>query len=178
MSISCTYSSSLCQSGLMKFYLLYVADMITKKEAYDFIMSVCIEDDNWCLMRTKAKNDSWYWVKKIEWKFRYVHRFVYDYNKGIDEWMTVDHICHNQLCCNIEHLRLLSMSDNCRDWSLYYNNKMGYGKKNNVVCPICWVSLLRSESYIREKAIKGNMMYCSKECVGKCCSKYLPRKKP
>lgn len=44
------------------------------------------------------------------------HRIVWEFNNGpIPEGLTVDHMCHNRICVNINHLRLLSNNDNSSD---------------------------------------------------------------
>jgi hypothetical protein len=44
------------------------------------------------------------------------HRVAWEAEHGpIPEGLTVDHICRNRRCVNIEHLRLLSNVDNARD---------------------------------------------------------------
>jgi hypothetical protein len=99
-------------------FILYVADIMNRDEWYNRIQSRIIINDNWCHVWQWAKNDSWYWVQKIDWKFWYTHRFLYDYIRWIDEWMTVDHMCKNTLCCNIEHLQLLTHKENALQWSI------------------------------------------------------------
>ncbi|WP_163365782.1 HNH endonuclease signature motif containing protein, partial [Enterobacter asburiae] len=52
-----------------------------------------------------------------------VHRFVWESVNGpVPDGMDVDHICRNRLCCNINHLRLASRSEN--------NQNLGGAKKN------------------------------------------------
>ncbi len=44
----------------------------------------------------------------------YAHRVAWTLTFGpIPHAMTVDHICHNTLCCNPAHLRLLTLGENC-----------------------------------------------------------------
>lgn len=44
------------------------------------------------------------------------HRLVWENQHGpIPEGLTVDHVCHNRLCCNPSHLRLLTNRENARD---------------------------------------------------------------
>lgn len=83
---------------------------------YEKITSRIIIDNNWCHIWQWAKNDSWYGVQCIDGKFWYVHRFIYDYIYWINEWMTIDHVCKNPLCCNINHLRELTFKENAYQW--------------------------------------------------------------
>lgn len=53
------------------------------------------------------------------------HRAIWQYVNGkLPDGMTVDHVCHNRRCVNINHLRLLSNFENARrnkagkDWPL------------------------------------------------------------
>ena len=107
---------------------------MNREKWYLKIISRC-NYDNWCFVWQWAKNDSWYGVQNICWKFRYVHRFIYDYLVGIDEWMTVDHICHNKLCCELSHLRLLTPKENSKDGGLYAAKKT-----RKLICDKCWES--------------------------------------
>lgn len=44
------------------------------------------------------------------------HRVAYQALVGpIPAGMTVDHTCHNRICCNPAHLRLLTNAENARD---------------------------------------------------------------
>jgi rhodanese-related sulfurtransferase len=44
------------------------------------------------------------------------HRAAWESANGpIPEGMTVDHMCRNRRCINVDHLRLLSNTDNARD---------------------------------------------------------------
>lgn len=81
--------------------------MDRKKAFYDIQWRISV-NGNWCYIRQWAKNNSGYWVKKIDGKFWYTHRFIYDYLIGIDAGMVVDHRCKTPLCCNIQHLQLLN----------------------------------------------------------------------
>ena len=43
----------------------------------------------------------------------YVHRFAWEKVYGhIPDGMDIDHICHNRICVNVEHLRLATKSQN------------------------------------------------------------------
>ena len=60
------------------------------------------------------------------------HRVVWEHHHGpIPAGMTVDHICHNKRCIEIEHLRMLTNLDNARrngpgDWPLDGRCKNGH----------------------------------------------------
>jgi len=48
-------------------------------------------------------------------KIWYVHRLVWTWNRGpIPEGMTVDHLCQNTLCQNVDHMELVSSAENRR----------------------------------------------------------------
>jgi len=48
-----------------------------------------------------------------ETRERYAHRVAYEKTHGpIPAGMTVDHMCHNTLCCNPKHLQLLTRAQN------------------------------------------------------------------
>jgi hypothetical protein len=47
------------------------------------------------------------------------HRIVWAVSKGpIADGMTIDHVCRNRRCVNVEHLRLLTLEENSADTSL------------------------------------------------------------
>jgi hypothetical protein len=47
-------------------------------------------------------------------KTEYVHRIVYMNHFGeISEKMTIDHLCRNRKCANIQHLEMVAHRENC-----------------------------------------------------------------
>ena len=66
-----------------------------------------------CLIWTGGKNDMGYgriWVNPTE---MYAHRYAWMKANGpIPEGAEIDHICHIPLCCNPDHLRLSTRSEN------------------------------------------------------------------
>ena len=96
--------------------ILFILYGMNNVDYYNKILSRCVKNDNWCLERKWACNDSLYWVIKIDWKFRYVHRFIYEHINGIPEWFTVDHKCKNTKCCNIDHLWLHTKYECSSQW--------------------------------------------------------------
>lgn len=89
---------------------------MNREKWFEKINNRIIINENWCHIRQWALNNSWYGVMKIDWKFWYIHRFVYDYIKWIPEWLTIDHICKNIKCCNINHLQTMSRKDTSKQW--------------------------------------------------------------
>lgn len=46
----------------------------------------------------------------------YAHRLAWELEKGpIPQGMTIDHACLNTSCVNVQHLRVVTLSENCRD---------------------------------------------------------------
>lgn len=64
----------------------------------------------------RSRNNKGYGVIHAEGKLRLAHRVAWFAHYG--EWPTkglvVDHICENKACVRIEHLRLLTNSENIR----------------------------------------------------------------
>lgn len=61
-------------------------------------------------------------------KNHYVHRAVWEQANGpIPGGLFVDHKCHNRACCNIDHLRLVTASQNAQNRSgTSRSNTSGY----------------------------------------------------
>lgn len=60
-----------------------------------------------------AKNDSGYGVIRTPKGLKYVHRLSFVIFRGpIEEGVTVDHLCHNILCVNPDHLGCATVSEN------------------------------------------------------------------
>ncbi|TYG23481.1 HNH endonuclease [Enterobacter asburiae] len=77
-----------------------------------------------CQVWTGAKLKTGYGSIRTGGKALRVHRFVWESVSGpVPDGMDVDHICRNRLCCNINHLRLASRSEN--------NQNLGGAKKNS-----------------------------------------------
>lgn len=75
-----------------------------------------IETANGCHEWQRSRNNKGYGVIHAEGKLRLAHRAAWLAHYG--EWPTkglvVDHICENKACIRIEHLRLLTNSENIR----------------------------------------------------------------
>lgn len=80
------------------------------------------------------ENGCWIWEGKIN-NTNYgvfvnkelAHRHFYERDVGlIPDGYVLDHICHNTLCVNPEHLRLATVADNIRYQKLHKNNTSGF----------------------------------------------------
>lgn len=101
-----------------------------------------------------------------EVKKEFVHRVAWSVANGraIPEGMTVDHLCYNTACCNPDHLRLLTPSENssrtrqalsptCRNGHAYTpeTTRIRVGKGTRV-CQTC-AKQRALEFYARSKAM-------------------------
>lgn len=89
----------------------------------DYLVSV----DWWSRVDVGRWDDCWNWKKSTgshgygqTWDritVRLAHRVAWTLHHGtqVPEGMTIDHICHNRRCCNPNHLRVLSNSENASD---------------------------------------------------------------
>ena len=79
-----------------------------------------VEPDGDCIVSRYSTGSHGY--SQIGWKddgrnrMALGHRIAWEALRGpIPSSLTVDHICHNRRCVNVDHLRLLSNVDNARD---------------------------------------------------------------
>ena len=64
-----------------------------------------------CWIWTRAKHGAGYGVVQWDNKTKLVHRVVYTLIRGtIPDYMTLDHLCRNRICCNPEHFRSCNSS--------------------------------------------------------------------
>jgi len=78
-----------------------------------------------CLVWTGAQNGREYGQISLDGKKLLVHRVAWELRWGpIPPERQVDHVCHNTLCCNTDHLRLATAQENLR-------HKAG-ARKNNL----------------------------------------------
>lgn len=70
-------------------------------------------DDNMCLVWDGAKTPGGYGVFRVDGKYVYTHRFMYETFHGkVPDRLVVDHACRNKPCCNPFHLRPLTLVEN------------------------------------------------------------------
>ena len=73
------------------------------------------KNEDGCIVFDGPKSGGGYGYAAINGKVVRVHRALWEeVNGNIPEGMTVDHMCYQKDCINIEHLRLLSHSDNTK----------------------------------------------------------------
>lgn len=81
--------------------------------------------DWWANVDRSRPDACWPWVKSTAshgygqtWDgitVRLAHRVAWTLANGaIPEEMTIDHVCRNRRCCNVDHMRLLSNINNAR----------------------------------------------------------------
>lgn len=73
------------------------------------------DDESGCILWMGSTSGSrGYAVFSVSNKTTYVHRWVYEQVVGpIPSDMTIDHECNVPACVNPEHLRVMTMRDNC-----------------------------------------------------------------
>lgn len=74
-----------------------------------------------CILWNGAKTKGGYGNRRIDGKNVYAHRFAWeDVNGKIPDNMTIDHLCKNKLCVNVDHLEVVTNRENVlrmRNWS-------------------------------------------------------------
>ena len=80
------------------------------------ILDLFYEKTEWkeeCLIWTAAKDSGGYGCLTVKGKHWRAHRFIYSILKnGIDSKLTIDHLCRNRSCVNIQHLEQVSVGEN------------------------------------------------------------------
>jgi hypothetical protein len=82
-------------------------------------VSARIEKRGECQVWTGARNNKGYGSMRLSThKTSLVHRFIYEQIVGpIPAGLTIDHLCRNKLCVNVEHLEVVTRSENSlRQW--------------------------------------------------------------
>lgn len=69
--------------------------------------------DNGCIVWTRAKTKAGYGIARVDGVNEYIHRIVWEWWRGpIPTGLTIDHLCRNTTCCNVEHLRVVPIGVN------------------------------------------------------------------
>lgn len=105
--------------------------MVTPQRVIDRLLVSLHEAENGCLESTYSTGSHGY--TQIGWHGRdgrtkgvLGHRVAWEAEYGaIPPDLTVDHLCRNRRCCNVNHLRLLSNVENAR----------GNGNSIKTACP-------------------------------------------
>ena len=89
-------------------HLSYIAPMIEK-----IASRVRHDEVSGCMVWTGDKTSNGYGRMVVDGKRKRVHRLMYERVNGeIPDSMVIDHVCRNRLCCNPEHLRVVSNREN------------------------------------------------------------------
>lgn len=68
-----------------------------------------------CIVWTGAQNNKGYGCFAIEGKSQLAHRLVWEEEHGpIPEGMTIDHLCRVHSCINLDHLEVVTQTENRR----------------------------------------------------------------
>lgn len=71
--------------------------------------------DGCLIWQGRVNKNSGYGTRTVKGKTVYVHRHAWELVNGpIPEGMTVDHLCEQKLCINVEHMELCSRGDNVK----------------------------------------------------------------
>lgn len=78
-----------------------------------------------CWLWTGAVDGRGYGAMKRAGKLHKVHRFAYELIVGeIPDFLTIDHLCKNKLCCNPSHLEPVTAGENSRRAEPGKHNKL------------------------------------------------------
>lgn len=77
-----------------------------------FLLKINVVESG-CWEWTASTDTSGYAQLKLNLKSRSAHRFIYEYYHGeIDPKLTIDHLCRNRKCVNINHLEQVTNKEN------------------------------------------------------------------
>lgn len=82
----------------------------------NFLDKIDFEADNGCWEWTGCTNENGYGlITSKHFKERRVHRLAYIVLKGeIPNGLVIDHLCKNRICCNPDHLEVVTRGENVR----------------------------------------------------------------
>jgi hypothetical protein len=87
----------------------YLPTVGTTKPIAERLFGRVTENDTGCLLWGGAMLPNGYGYIGYKGKSRYVHRVAYELTFGvIPEGLTVDHLCYNRSCVNVEHMELVT----------------------------------------------------------------------
>ena len=82
---------------------------------------------NGCWIWTAGEDGKGYGRFWVNGATRYAHRVIYELLIGqIPRGVLLDHICHNRICVNPEHIRLCNSRENCRNRAITKRNTSGF----------------------------------------------------
>lgn len=68
-----------------------------------------------CVVWTGAMNSRGYGMFRHDGESTLVHRLAWEESNGpIPDGLTIDHLCRNRLCLNLDHLEVVSKTENTR----------------------------------------------------------------
>lgn len=114
----------------------------TPEQVRQHILSRLVESDSGCLLWTGATFNGVYGL--ISWKGKHlgVHRTLWEVTYGkLAEGLYIDHICHNKLCANLQHLQAVTTKANSQ------NRKMTSKASNTGVLNVRKVDRLYGDRY-------------------------------
>jgi len=96
---------------------------------------ILVDQTSGCHIWTGMRLRSGYGMTRLDNRWILVHRAVWEHRRGpIPEGMQLDHVCRTRLCCNVDHLRVVTprenaLAENSRGISARY-----YRREK---CPLC-----------------------------------------
>ncbi len=115
-------------------------------------------DDSGCWVWQGSTNTNGYGKFRVEGKTVYTHRFSYTRFKGpIPSGLTIDHLCRNRLCCNPDHLEVVSFVENQRRRHLVPCPHTEYRNEGRCIPCDRLASRMRTRKWRERKASLANL---------------------
>jgi hypothetical protein len=144
------------------------------------ILSAADQERFWSKVQRGAPDECWPWVGSLVGGYgqfaashrvsRRAHRVAWELLRGpIPGQMTLDHLCRNKACVNVEHLEVVTAAENHRRWiSTVTHCQRGHelplsvdGRERR--CPICIRNQPSRDGHTRR--VRGKCINCSADSV-------------
>ena len=106
-----------------------------KNTIEDLLLRAPVVSGSGCHIWTGHRTGNDYGVSRLAGRMVLVHRAVWEHYRGpIPPELQIDHTCGAKLCCNVDHLRLVTARENSLAAT---SNNMAARNHRRIKCPLC-----------------------------------------